>query len=1059
MTIVLLAMMTGSMTARAGEVTYSPVLDVNFRTAAGNTSWQTVKNAADEGNNDFELTYAAGFFSLQKYTVPDLAKATKLVLTLTVGSKSGVDALDIWSIGNTSWDASTGVDDIVPAVTALVGVAPRATEGTANTPNLVKGNNNVKVANSNPAKAAFTISGTALQTLKNNASADGTFTLLITNNAYTNSNSKRSYLSNNTANDEANRPTLVATIETPAVINKTTGASFSTLAAAWAALTDADTELEIYEDQTLTGRLTWSKAKTLTLTPKKDITIKGHTNQMWFLVNTNNGTLNIGGEDYTITLDGQNKQFGAYGVTCYENSSVIALKNVVFKDFDLNNAGWLVNSKAAEGQIIIDRVTFSNCKNPASAFINKLRVTNDRVVLKGFLNQESCTGTTIYAASETKSSGTTGRIKIDDNDFTANSDITIEWPGTKEEGIVVVIGTKGQNASKFKLTDTDWTLERKASNGDLIMKKAGWLDFVQGDFTHPGLLHTAADIARVKANLTVEPFKSAYAKLETVSGGSAAAAVEYLKRLDQANWGSTYSDYSNYTHAATDAKLAYELALRYQLKGSTAAATAAVSIVNDWATKCKGVLRLDGYTNNIPDPNEYLICIQAYQFANAAELLRDYSGWTADDFTAFKSWMRETFGKLAYEFLETHHGNSNALHYWLNWDLAALTAMYSVGVLCDDQALVDYALDYVDNGTGTGNKANAIIATFDDPDSDELLAQCQESGRDQGHATLDVTLLGTFCQMAQSQGTDLFSSYQALEMAEYVAKYNLKNDRGAFAYTEADLPFTTYNYNEGEHTAISSDARGTVRPSYELFLAYAVNNGKSATYVRQMSEWARRQNAYGEANSTSTDELGFGTLMYMSADVADYGYVLNVTSAGAATMVLPFDATIPSDVKVYTLSYTAGSDAAEATEVTAIEANVPVLVVAEEGSYTFSAKTIWQQGTTATKGALTGVFSKTVVPAGSFILTLQDDKLGFRKVDGSTNTVEANRAYLTAEGAGSRIAINFGDETTGISQIENGKLNIENEVYDLQGRRMADGQTKHGIYVVSRTNGKKIVIK
>ena len=1059
MTIVLLAMMTGSMTARAGEVTYSPVLDVNFRTAAGNTSWQTVKNAADEGNNDFELTYAAGFFSLQKYTVPDLAKATKLVLTLTVGSKSGVDALDIWSIGNTSWDASTGVDDIVPAVTALVGVAPRATEGTANTPNLVKGNNNVKVANSNPAKAAFTISGTALQTLKNNASADGTFTLLITNNAYTNSNSKRSYLSNNTANDEANRPTLVATIETPAVINKTTGASFSTLAAAWAALTDADTELEIYEDQTLTGRLTWSKAKTLTLTPKKDITIKGHTNQMWFLVNTNNGTLNIGGEDYTITLDGQNKQFGAYGVTCYENSSVIALKNVVFKDFDLNNAGWLVNSKAAEGQIIIDRVTFSNCKNPASAFINKLRVTNDRVVLKGFLNQESCTGTTIYAASETKSSGTTGRIKIDDNDFTANSDITIEWPGTKEEGIVVVIGTKGQNASKFKLTDTDWTLERKASNGDLIMKKAGWLDFVQGDFTHPGLLHTAADIARVKANLTVEPFKSAYAKLETVSGGSAAAAVEYLKRLDQANWGSTYSDYSNYTHAATDAKLAYELALRYQLKGSTAAATAAVSIVNDWATKCKGVLRLDGYTNNIPDPNEYLICIQAYQFANAAELLRDYSGWTADDFTAFKSWMRETFAKLAYEFLETHHGNSNALHYWLNWDLAALTAMYSVGVLCDDQALVDYALEYVDNGTGTGNKANAIIATFDDPDSDETLAQCQESGRDQGHATLDVTLLGTFCQMAQSQGTDLFTTYQALEMAEYVAKYNLKNDRGAFAYTEADLPFTTYNYNEGEHTAISSDARGTVRPSYELFLAYAVNNGKSATYVRQMSEWARRQNAYGEANSTSTDELGFGTLMYMSADVADYGYVLNVTSAGAATMVLPFDATIPSDVKVYTLNYTAGNNAAEATEVTAIEANTPVLVVAEEGSYTFSAKTIWQQGTTATKGALTGVFSKTVVPAGSFILTLKDDKLGFRKADGSTNTVEANRAYLTAEGAGSRIAINFGDETTGISQIENGKLNIENEVYDLQGRRMADGQTKHGIYVVSRTNGKKIVIK
>ena len=1056
MTIVLLAMMTGSMTARAGEVTYSPVLDVNFRTAAGNTSWQTVKNASVESNTDFELTSTAGFFALQKYTVSDLQDVSKMVLTLTVGSKSGVDAVRLWSLPVNDWTATSGIDDIYPKVKEVLGVDLRATEGTANEP-LLKGS---KVADSNPAKVTYTITGTALATIKANAASDGTFTLLLTNDNLTNSNNKRSYLSNNEANDAANRPTLVATVETPSVKNVTTGATYSTLTEAFNAAVSAgtDAELEVYDDQTLTSRLTWNKAATLTITPKADITIKGHRNGMWFLANVNNAVLNLGGSDYTITLDGQNNTF-EYDVTKYENSATIALTNVTFQNFNLNNVGHLVGSKANEGQIVLDKVTFKNCSNPASAFINKLRVTNDRVVLKGFLNQESCAGTTIYAASETKSSGTTGRIKIDDNDFTANETITIEWPGTKEEGIVVVIGTKGQNASKFKLTDPDWTLERKASNGDLIMKKAGWLDFVQGDFTHPGLLHTAADIARVKANLTVEPFKSAYAKLETVSGGSAAAAVEYLKRLDQANWGSTYSDYANYTHAATDAKLAYELALRYQLKGSTAAATAAVNILNDWATKCKGVLRLDGYTNNIPDPNEYLICIQAYQFANAAELLRDYSGWTADDFTAFKSWMRETFAKLAYEFLETHHGNSNALHYWLNWDLAALTAMYSVGVLCDDQALVDYALDYVDNGTGTGNKANAIIATFDDPDSDELLAQCQESGRDQGHATLDVTLLGTFCQMAQSQGTDLFSSYQALEMAEYVAKYNLKNDRGAFAYTEADLPFTTYNYNEGEHTAISSDARGTVRPSYELFLAYAVNNGKPATYVRQMSEWARRQNAYGEANSTSTDELGFGTLMYMSADVADYGYELNVTSAGAATMVLPFDATIPSDVKVYTLSYTAGSDAAEATEVTAIEANVPVLVVAEEGSYTFSAKTIWQQGTTATKGALTGVFSKTVVPAGSFILTLKDDKLGFRKVDGSTNTVEANRAYLTAEGAGSRIAISFGDETTGISQIENGKLNIENEVYDLQGRRMADGQTKHGIYVVSRTNGKKIVIK
>ena len=145
--------------------------------------------------------------------------------------------------------------------------------------------------------------------------------------------------------------------------------------------------------------------------------------------------------------------------------------------------------------------------------------------------------------------------------------------------------------------------------------------------------------------------------------------------------------------------------------------------------------------NNIPDPNEYLILIQAYQFANAAELLKGYSGWTADAQGKFNTWMKETFADFAIIFLETHHGNANPLHYWLNWDFAALNALVSVGVMTNDKALVNYALSYVDNGTGTGNKANAIVATHQDTDSDETLAQCQESGRDQGHATLDVSLL------------------------------------------------------------------------------------------------------------------------------------------------------------------------------------------------------------------------------------------------------------------------------------------------------------------------------
>lgn len=206
----LLLVMTGAVVAMAEDITYSPTLDVNFRTGSTSTSWNSgfPKSSADDGNTDFEQTYAAGFFALQKFTVPGIQTATKLVLTLTVGSKSGVDALVVWPYSKNDWTASSSASDLVPIVTSTVGIEPRATEGTANTP-LATG---AKVASSDPAKATWTIEGDALATVKANAESDGTFTLLITNNAYTNSNSKRSYLSSNSANAEANRPTLVASV-------------------------------------------------------------------------------------------------------------------------------------------------------------------------------------------------------------------------------------------------------------------------------------------------------------------------------------------------------------------------------------------------------------------------------------------------------------------------------------------------------------------------------------------------------------------------------------------------------------------------------------------------------------------------------------------------------------------------------------------------------------------------------------------------------------------------------------------------------------------------------
>ena len=459
-------LLCGVLASWADEKTYPPVLDVNFRTGTGNTSWQTVKNAAEEGNNDFELTSTAGFFALQKYKVDDLQNATKLVLTLTVGSKSGVDAVRLWAFPLNDWTAETGIDDIYPKVKEQLGIDLRVTEGTANEP-LVKG---AKVADSDPAQATWTIQGTALATIKANATSDGTFTLLLTNDNLTNSNNKRSYLSNNSANAEANRPSLAVTTEAPKVVNKTTGASYASLNDAFTALT-GNAELVINDDIKLTGRCTLSEEWNVSITASKDVTIKGQKNTMWFLVNKSNATLSIGSADHKITLDGigdDRSSFTNVDVTRRENSTHLYLTNIEFKDFKCG-ANHLVGCKNAGGAIHLENVTFTNCSS-TDALISNLREANDALLLKGYLNVATdCTQPTIYTAKNRIRLGDADGTSIYD-DFSASEDITIKWGGELAEGTNVIVKVPGSAAPKFKLVGADgWWLARKASNGDMYM--------------------------------------------------------------------------------------------------------------------------------------------------------------------------------------------------------------------------------------------------------------------------------------------------------------------------------------------------------------------------------------------------------------------------------------------------------------------------------------------------------------------------------------------------------------------------------------------------------------
>lgn len=430
--------------------------------------------------------------------------------------------------------------------------------------------------------------------------------------------------------------------------------------------------------------------------------------------------------------------------------------------------------------------------------------------------------------------------------------------------------------------------------------KEGLPEYINYTLNHPCLLHTQSDFDYVKQHLGEEPYASAMVKLKGSQYANTAYVpnpVEYLARLDATNWSGLNSRWenagiahlwyegihNNYTNLMRDAAAAYQLALLYKLEGNTAAADASKNILVKWATVNKGILRNN--KGEIIDSNERLILFQPYQVAIAAEMLRDYNNWgSTDEFAKVVKWLDDAFYPLAEEQIE-HQNNTGGGHYWLNWDLAAMVSILSIGVVSENQDYINEAIMYYKGlGGGPGNIFKGVPFLHQDPDSDEMLGQGNELGRDQGHNTLCAMVMGVFCQMGTALGDDLFAfdNYRALAFAEYVAKYNLAREGlypdpmanfsaqqvgtgdADFKYLHNTFPFETYTYGDGgTMTEPSKAGRGTVRPGWDYWVGYANRHNLSAIYCTEMAEMIRPDGGGGQysGNSGGFDQIGFSTLM------------------------------------------------------------------------------------------------------------------------------------------------------------------------------------------------------
>ena len=186
----------------------------------------------------------------------------------------------------------------------------------------------------------------------------------------------------------------------------------------------------------------------------------------------------------------------------------------------------------------------------------------------------------------------------------------------------------------------------------------------------------------------------------------------------------------------------------------------------------------------------------------------------------------------------------------------------------------------------------------------------------------------------------------------------------------------------------------------------------------------------------------------------------SISSVGWATYCSPYALDLSGELTNLTDAYivTGGADGKlTKTSVNGgtVPANTGLLLKGTAGTVNFPV--VASSATDVSANKLVGVTTDTDIAAETgYVLMYENSVLAFYK-NSNAFTVGANTAYLPADfdGTGARFSFfSFDDETTGISQVEDSALRMENSVYNLQGQRVDN--PKKGLYI---RNGKKVMMK
>ena len=187
---------------------------------------------------------------------------------------------------------------------------------------------------------------------------------------------------------------------------------------------------------------------------------------------------------------------------------------------------------------------------------------------------------------------------------------------------------------------------------------------------------------------------------------------------------------------------------------------------------------------------------------------------------------------------------------------------------------------------------------------------------------------------------------------------------------------------------------------------------------------------------------------------------VHVAAGKLATRIFPFKPTLPEGVAAYSCAANTGTSLTlEVVDDPA--ANVPYILYSESGCASTNL-TGWGTATadSYTEDYLTGVYTRTVVPVGSYVLQTQNGTQAFYKVNQEGAYSSAYRAYVTVPSAEVKaFGFTLDDMETA---IEAARAEGENTVtlrYNVAGQQMQNAQK--GLNIIKMEDGsiRKVLVK